>query len=48
MKNYCVTYLYYGIHYKYRCRASSRSKAKKFCKEYMGNNVEIIDVEVEK
>ena len=32
-KCYCVVYRVYGIYYRYRCTAKTKTEAKKYCRE---------------
>ena len=36
MKIFCVVYLVFGIHYRFRCRAKTAREAKKMCCDAMG------------
>lgn len=45
MKNYCVVYTLYGIHYRFRGTYSNKWEARKDCREKMGiKNANIIEV----
>lgn len=46
MKNYCVVYLSSGgMHYRFRCSASSKKEARQICRESLGiKNTDITDV----
>ena len=48
MKRYCVVYIVFGIHYRYRCSAKNKREARKYCREAMGiTDRQIVDVEEE-
>ena len=43
MKRYCVVYIVCGIHYRYRCYATSKRDAKRMCKEDLNLSYKDID-----